>query len=321
MPDTVAKPQEQKRPRQGRSPAYPAISVKVALEKAKALYEQEGKYAVPMPSAFKAWGYGEKSSGGRETRAALKYFGLIGVEGDSEVGKVKLTDIALRVLLDQREDQAEKKALIRRIALTPAIHKKLLDQFAEGIKSDATVAHFLMFEEHYSQGAANQLVTEFKETAAFAGLYEPATMVDKLDEGDDENDLPPNPPLEPTGDQRRIQPPSPGPQVKVMPGERVVFTEEGKPGQLLKLVASGEVDDVLLEALEDFVKRQRKRLGQSAVPDAAEAKPRIGSGPTMVSFMITKEQKAALRDMGHSDADIDAMTPAHAHRLLGLGRN
>jgi hypothetical protein len=28
----------------------------------------------------------------------------------------------------------------------------------------------------------------------------------------------------------------------------------------VKLVASGEVDDSLLEALEDYVKRQRKRL-------------------------------------------------------------
>ncbi|WP_210178129.1 hypothetical protein, partial [Sinorhizobium saheli] len=31
--------------------------------------------------------------------------------------------------------------------------------------------------------------------------------------------------------------------------ERVVFTEEGDPGQCLKLIASGEIDDYLLEAL------------------------------------------------------------------------
>ncbi|MFZ5784186.1 MAG: hypothetical protein ACOY4R_28660 [Pseudomonadota bacterium] len=46
----------------------------------------------------------------------------------------------------------------------------------------------------------------------------------------------------------------------VLSGERVVFTEEGKPSQCLKLIASGDVYDGLLEALEDFVKRQRKRL-------------------------------------------------------------
>lgn len=47
------------------------------------------------------------------------------------------------------------------------------------------------------------------------------------------------------------------------PNERVVYVEEGGPGQYLKLVASGEVDDYLLEAIEDFVKRQRKRLARA----------------------------------------------------------
>lgn len=45
-----------------------------------------------------------------------------------------------------------------------------------------------------------------------------------------------------------------------MEGERVVFTEETDPANYVKLVASGAVDDSLLEALEDYVKRQRKRL-------------------------------------------------------------
>lgn len=46
----------------------------------------------------------------------------------------------------------------------------------------------------------------------------------------------------------------------VTAGERLVFSEEGEPGQYLRLVASGEITDYLLEALEDYVKRQRKRL-------------------------------------------------------------
>ena len=45
-----------------------------------------------------------------------------------------------------------------------------------------------------------------------------------------------------------------------MDGERVAFVEESQPGQYLKLIASGTVDDYMLEALEDYVKRQRRRL-------------------------------------------------------------
>ena len=44
--------------------------------------------------------------------------------------------------------------------------------------------------------------------------------------------------------------------------ERTVFREEGTPGQSLTLKAAGEVTDDMLEALEDYVKRQRKRLSR-----------------------------------------------------------
>lgn len=172
---TAEKP---KKPKQGRSPAYPGLTIQQALAKAKSLHDAEGTYAVPMPSAFAAWGYGAKSSGGRETRAALKYYGIITVEGDNDSGKVKLTEKALRVLLDEREDQSEKRAIIRELALTPSIHKQLLEKFPDGIKSDATVQHYLVFDEGYNKSAAGELVGEFKATADYAGLYKPDTVLD-----------------------------------------------------------------------------------------------------------------------------------------------
>jgi hypothetical protein len=53
-----------------------------------------------------------------------------------------------------------------------------------------------------------------------------------------------------------------------MQSERVVFTEESNPQNHLKLIASGEVDGTMLEALEDYAKRQKKRL---ALPQTKEA--------------------------------------------------
>jgi hypothetical protein len=47
----------------------------------------------------------------------------------------------------------------------------------------------------------------------------------------------------------------------MMDGERVVFTVETNPQNYLKLVVSGEVDGTMGEALEDYVKRQNRRLG------------------------------------------------------------
>ena len=48
-----------------------------------------------------------------------------------------------------------------------------------------------------------------------------------------------------------------------MAGERVVFTEESDPHQYVKLVAAGEIDDILLDAIANFVSRQRRRLQRS----------------------------------------------------------
>jgi hypothetical protein len=63
-----------------------------------------------------------------------------------------------------------------------------------------------------------------------------------------------------------------------MVSERVVFTEENNPQQYLKLIASGDVDDSLLEALEDYVKRQRKRLGGGTKDLTEDARHEHGFG-------------------------------------------
>jgi hypothetical protein len=40
----------------------------------------------------------------------------------------------------------------------------------------------------------------------------------------------------------------------------VTTASEAGPGQYLKVIATGELDDVQIEALEDFIKRRKKRI-------------------------------------------------------------
>lgn len=263
MSDSAAKTApETKKPKQGRSPAYPAISLEKALGKAKDQYEKEGKYPAPMSSAFTAWGFGAKSSGGRDTRAALKYFGLATVEGDGETGKVKLTEDALRVILDEREDQTEKKTIIRRLALNPAIHKKLLEQYPDGIKSDATVEHFLVFEQGYNKSAAGEVVAEFKETAAFAELYKPATIADKEPEHEDD-------PLDGAKDVKppeggfRNPPLPPGNKVQTMAGERELTTGLLSKSAKFRLIVSGDVGVKEIERLIAKLEMDKEILAET----------------------------------------------------------
>jgi hypothetical protein len=60
----------------------------------------------------------------------------------------------------------------------------------------------------------------------------------------------------------------------MMDGERVVFTVETNPQNYLKLVVGGEVDGTMGEALEDYVKRQKRRLGIQGQSKAASPKQR-----------------------------------------------
>jgi hypothetical protein len=60
----------------------------------------------------------------------------------------------------------------------------------------------------------------------------------------------------------RPPPPTAVGKVPLLEGERVVFTEETNPQNYLELSVSGEVDETMLDALEDYVKRQKKRLAK-----------------------------------------------------------
>jgi hypothetical protein len=156
-----------------------------------------------------------------------------------------------------------------------------------------------------------EIIKSYRETIAFAKLADSATVPasseekevgDNLAEGELEDaDALPDPPPPPK--------PKPRGKVAVMAGERIVFTEESNPQSYLKLIASGDVDGTMLEALEDYVKRQKRRLGIASGQAAAGSQ---------VPFMITQAQKEALRAKGFEDDQIAHMTPEKAYQLLGI---
>ena len=161
MAETVPPTDEKAQKRRvGRSPAYPTLTVQKALAQARALYQNEGTYLAPLPSALKAWGYGPKSSGGRQTLATMKYYGLIDVTGDGEARKIKISEVARRIILDEREDETEKRELIRRVALTPTAHKLLHGAYPSGIISDASAEYFLKVEWGFNEDAAKELLAQ-----------------------------------------------------------------------------------------------------------------------------------------------------------------
>ena len=167
-----------------RSPSYPGIDLKEAIEKARIIYSNEGQSAALVDTIARHWGYKPSSGSANVNLAALRKFGLVTYEGTGDSRKARLTDAALRIIRDDQPVSRERDEAIRRAALAPAIHKELWKMTQEGA-SDASLIDFLKFVQSFSDGAAPDLVQEFKRTIAFAKLAE----TDSVSDSDSDTDL------------------------------------------------------------------------------------------------------------------------------------
>jgi len=236
-----------------RSPAYPFISLRKALDRAREFYARQKQHPAPTSAAVGTWNFREKSSGGLQTISALKQFGLMMENESGSTRYVKLTDDALKILQDERLQSPDRDAAIKRLALLPKVYAEMWENWGVGLPDDATVKFFLVNEKKYNEAAFTDLFNAYKDTLEFAKFAES----DKNDDGEDEtgkrNDLdPPAPPL------------PPAPKGKLMEGERIVFTHEVEPEHDVRIVARGAVDKDLIEAVEAFLTLQRKKLGLTA---------------------------------------------------------
>jgi hypothetical protein len=165
--------------RQGRSPAFPFIPLNKALERAETFRVAEGgrpKHFSPLVSACGAWGIGVKTGPGIQTIAALGHYGLFEFQGSAEKRSARLTDLALRILLDKQPLSPERDELIRQAAIAPRIHTELWKNWPDGLPSDPTLETYLVRDRGFSESGARDLIAQFKETIAFAKLGQPGII-------------------------------------------------------------------------------------------------------------------------------------------------
>lgn len=176
--------EEGKGRKRGRSPSYPAINLKIALEKASILYQKEGKHPTPTSTAMSDMGYSPRSGAGIVALAALKKFGLIEDEGSGPDRVVKLSDLALDIILSPDDDSIEKIQAIQHAALFPPVHSELWKEFDGSLPSSGNLRHNLIRKRNFTDSGANEFIRQFSDTIAFAKLAESATIPsDTIDSG------------------------------------------------------------------------------------------------------------------------------------------
>ncbi len=171
-----------KKPRQ-RSPNYPAIGLRRAVELAQKFWDSDKRQAVLPSRAFSTFGFTPKSSAGPVTLSAMKKFGLLIDEGEGEHQKVKLSDDAIGILNQSAQNRDK---LIKQAALKPQIHRDMWDKFGVELPSDGALHDYLVFERKFTEEAGNALIGQYHDTIEFAKLAASDKVVSNQDSPESE---------------------------------------------------------------------------------------------------------------------------------------
>lgn len=181
-----------------RSPNFPGIDLGVAVEKARVLFDKEGKHPVAAKVLMKHWGYSEKSSSGLQALGAMRAFGLL----DGSAAALRLTDRALAIL---EPGSSTARESLQAAALAPKIHAELWQEFGGNLPSEDNLAFKLQNQRGFTKGGAKEFIAQFKATLECAGLTG----------GTERTDIPPDEgkkfKLDPLLDFFKFQPPPPPP--------------------------------------------------------------------------------------------------------------
>lgn len=163
-----------------RSPTYPFISLRKAIDRATALYERHRREPARIPSVANTWGYAVKSSGLQQTIGALKQYGLLEDSGSGDERKVQITELARKILADQRPGAREQG--LQEAATKPRLFVEYARWFSDRPSDDHCISE-LVFDRGFNEEAAKTFLRSFDETVAFAGLRNSANFSSTPPEG------------------------------------------------------------------------------------------------------------------------------------------
>lgn len=150
--------------RKVRSPSFPFISLPGAIHRARELYAAERRNLVSADVAVAHWGYSPKSSGGKQTIAALRAYGLLEEVG----GKLRLTDRAQHILV-REPGSSERSDLLRQAAVSPPLFSKLWERYGADLPSDKSLRSYLVLDLKVNESSVEDLLRSYKETLEDAG--------------------------------------------------------------------------------------------------------------------------------------------------------
>ena len=164
----MAEQEIQSKSKRDRSPSYPSISLKDAIERLVSLEDYFKRHPAPLSKVGLAWGMKASSSQSSSTIAALKSYGLVEYQGVGTDVKAVVTEDARTYLRAQQEPI--KREILRRAALKPKAIEKYWSDWGLPRPIDAVCLDELALKGGFSQIGAENFLKVYDATIAYTDL-------------------------------------------------------------------------------------------------------------------------------------------------------
>lgn len=153
-----------------KSPRAPSVPLEQALERALRVYEQERLHAAPVDAVAQAQGFSNANTGSAaKSIASLRYFGLLERPKDNFLAVSKAVEA-----YKYAPEEGIKSHILLTFLKTPPLYQELLEKYALGLPSPATL-RFELIQKGFLPQAVDAVLSAFLQSVSFARYFEPGT--------------------------------------------------------------------------------------------------------------------------------------------------
>lgn len=170
-----------------RSPNFPALDLRTAIDRTAQLFEKAGTHEVSFDSLASYWRYRPKSSGFIKAIAAVTSFELVNVTGTGVNRRFCVSDSGEHIV----EAGPESKELLKKAALKPKIFAEMWERYREkGLPSNEVLSDKIRWDKDldFNKDSVLTFISRFRDTIEFAKIEESARKEVVKDKGEEYED-------------------------------------------------------------------------------------------------------------------------------------
>src|SRR5260370_22195461 len=170
-----------------RSPNFPCIPLKAAIERLIAFEKYFGRHPAPLGKSGLAWGMKENSDQAGQIMSALRSYGLVEYQGNPPTRQAAITEAGRTYLRAQQG--SIKESVLRQAALRPRMIRKFWASWGADRPPDPVCMDDLTIHNGFSDRGSPLFLKIYDGTIAFARLsqgdkIEPDSAADAAARGD-----------------------------------------------------------------------------------------------------------------------------------------